>query len=285
MRPAPSARASTLLGSTTVTDPWTLARDTASAAGVTLEPLVTVEDADRINDVIDRTWGGQHLDREVVRALAASGNVSWGAIDGDRLVGFVLGWAGVDDGGLHVHSHMLASVPDSRHRGIGAALKFAQRAQALDQGIDRMRWTFDPLLARNAWLNIGKLGAVIDGFERDFYGSMRDTLNVGERSDRAFIAWDLRREPGPRPTPNAADLVRDAGGEPEAVEGVDGGSVAIAIPREYLEVRATDAARADRWRDAIAGAIEGSLAAGRVGIAFDRERSAYVFAAPGGATP
>jgi predicted GNAT superfamily acetyltransferase len=266
-----------------VTDPWTLARDTASAAGVTLEPLVTVEDADRINDVIDRTWGGQHLDREVVRALAASGNVSWGAIDGDRLVGFVLGWAGVDDGGLHVHSHMLASVPDSRHRGVGAALKFAQRAQALDQGIDRMRWTFDPLLARNAWLNIGKLGAVIDGFERDFYGSMRDTLNVGERSDRAFIAWDLRREPGPRPTPRAADLVRNAGGEPEAVEGVDGGSVAIAIPREYLEVRATDAARADRWRDAIAGAIEGSLAAGRVGVAFDRERSAYVFAAPRGA--
>jgi len=273
-----------LLGSTTVTDPWTLARDTASAAGVTLEPLITVEDADRINDVIDRTWGGQHLDREVVRALAASGNVSWGAIDADRLVGFVLGWAGVDDGGLHVHSHMLAAVPDSRHRGVGAALKFAQRAQALDQGILVMRWTFDPLLARNAWLNIGKLGAVIDGFERDFYGSMRDTLNVGERSDRAFIAWDLRREPGARPTPSAADLLRDSGGEPEAVEGV-GGTVAIAIPPEYLEVRAADSARADRWRDAIARAIEGSLATGRVGVAFDRERSAYVFGAPEGAAP
>jgi len=263
-----------------VTDPWTLARDTASAAGVTLERLITVEDADRINDVIDRTWGGQHLDREVVRALAASGNVSWGAIDGDRLVGFVLGWAGVDDGGLHVHSHMLASVPDSRHRGVGSALKFAQRAQALDQGIERMRWTFDPLLARNAWLNIGKLGAMIDGFERAFYGSMQDTLNAGERSDRAFIAWDLLREPGSRPTPGAADLVRDADGEPEVVEGAGEGPVAIAIPREYVEVRAADAARADRWRDAIAHAIEGSLAAGRVGVAFDRERSAYVFAAP-----
>jgi len=284
-RPAPSARASTLLGSTTVTDPWTLARGAASAAGVLLTPLITVEDADRINAVIDRTWGGQHLDREVVRALAASGNVSWGASDGERIVGFVLGWAGVDDDGLHVHSHMLASIPDSRHRGVGTALKFAQRAQALDQGIVVMRWTFDPLLARNAWLNIGKLGAVIDRFERDFYGSMQDSLNQGERSDRAFIAWDLRREPGPRPSVAAEDLVVDNDGEPEAAGRRGDGPASIVIPREYPELRVGDAARADRWRDAIASAIEDCLAAGLVGLAFDRARSAYVFAPPdGGAT-
>ena len=265
-----------------MTDPWTLARDTASAAGVTLTPLITVEDADQINAVIDRTWGGQQLDREVVRALAASGNVSWGASDGDRIVGFVLGWAGVDDDGLHVHSHMLASIPDSRHRGVGTALKLAQRAQALDQGIDLMRWTFDPLLARNAWLTIGQLGAVIDRFQRDFYGSMRDTLNQGERSDRAFIAWDLRREPGPRPVVAADDLVADHNGEPEMSAREGSGPVAIAIPRAYPELRSVDAARADRWRDAIATAIEDALAAGLIGQAFDRERSAYVFAKPDG---
>jgi predicted GNAT superfamily acetyltransferase len=263
-----------------VTDPWTLARDTASAAGVTLTPLVTVEDADRINGVIDRTWGGQRLDREVVRALAASGNVSWGATDGDRLVAFVLGWAGVDERGLHVHSHMLASVPDSRHRGVGAALKFAQRAQALDQGIKLVRWTFDPLLARNAWLNVGKLGATIDGFARDFYGSMQDTLNQGERSDRAFIAWDLRPEPGQRVPPSADDLVRDDDGEP-AMTSVGSGARRIAIPREYPDIRTEDPPRADRWREAIATALESCIADGLVGIAFDRERSAYVFAADG----
>jgi predicted GNAT superfamily acetyltransferase len=209
-----------------VNDPWTLAHDRARAAGVTLTPLTTVADADRINDVIDRTWGGQRLDREVVRALAASGNVSWGATDGDRLVGFVLGWAGVDDAGLHVHSHMLASVPDSRHRGVGQALKLAQRAQALDQGIHLVRWTFDPLLARNAWLNVGKLGAVIDGFERDFYGAMQDVLNEGERSDRAFIAWHLVREPGLRRVAGDPEtLVRDVDGEPEAGDVASGSPV------------------------------------------------------------
>lgn len=260
-----------------VTDPWTLARDTASAAGVTLTPLITVEDADRINEVIDRTWGGQHLDREVVRALAASGNVSWGATDGDRIVGFVLGWAGVDDQGLHVHSHMLASIPDNRHRGVGTALKLAQRAQALDQRIELMRWTFDPLLARNAWLNVGKLGAVIDGFQRDFYGSMQDSLNAGERSDRAFIAWDLPPEPGPRTPPPADDVVRDADGEPSSMEPAGARAVRIAIPREYPELRAADPRRADRWRDAIADAFDYCLHAGLIGLAFDRERSAYVF--------
>jgi len=266
-----------LLGSTTVTDPWTLARDTASGAGVTLTPLTTVEDADRINDVIDRTWGGQHLDREVVRALAASGNVSWGASDDDRIVGFVLGWAGVDEHGLHVHSHMLASIPDTRHRGVGTALKLAQRAQALDQGIELMRWTFDPLLARNAWLNIGKLGAVIDGFERDFYGSMHDTLNVGERSDRAFVAWDLGPAPGTRTSPAAEDLIVDVDGEPAMVQGAGSGALRVAVPREYPEVRAVDADRADRWRDAIADAFERCLETGLIAVAFERERSAYVF--------
>jgi predicted GNAT superfamily acetyltransferase len=273
-----------LLGSITVTDPWTLARDAASAAGVTLVPLLTVEDADRINEVIDRTWGGQHLDREVVRALAASGNVSWGASDDGRIVGFVLGWAGVDDRGLHVHSHMLASIPDSRHRGVGTALKLAQRAQALDQGIDVMRWTFDPLLARNAWLNIGKLGAVIDAFERDFYGSMQDTLNQGERSDRAFVAWHLRREPGSRTPPPAEDLVADRDGVPISIDRAGSGAARITVPREYLKVRERDPGLADRWREAIARAFESCLGAGLIGVAFDREGSAYVFDRDGDAS-
>ena len=168
-----------------VTDPWALAHERARDAGVTLGPLTTVEDADLVNGVIGATWGGQHLDREVVRALAISGNVSWGAFDdAGTLLGFVLGWAGVDDDRLHVHSHMLAALPDRRHRGTGHALKLAQRAQALDQGIEIARWTFDPMVARNAWLNLGKLGAVIDRFSRNFYGSMADAINAGERSDR-----------------------------------------------------------------------------------------------------
>lgn len=247
-----------------MTEPWALAHTKAHDAGVTLAPLTTVDDADLINDVVEATWGGQHLDREVVRALAISGNVSWGAFDdAGTLIGFVLGWAGVDDDGLHVHSHMLAALPGHRHRGIGEALKLAQRAQALDQGIDVARWTFDPLVARNAWLNIGKLGAVVDGFERDYYGEMTDDLNAGERSDRFMVRWELERLPGPR--------------------SVAGAATEIAVPPDLYALREQDPDRARAWRDDVATAAEAAIGRGEVGVAFDRDRSVYLFARPDGA--
>jgi predicted GNAT superfamily acetyltransferase len=248
-----------------MSEAWELAHAAAGGAGVELRPLTTVEDADRINDVIQATWGGQRLDREVIRALAASGNVPWGAFDGDRTIGFVLGWAGIDEDGLHVHSHMLAAVPDRRHRGVGYALKLAQRAQALDQGISLVRWTFDPLVARNAWLNIGKLGAVVDRFERDYYGEMTDELNAGERSDRFMVRWELEREPGPR--------------------SVAGPVTEIAVPADLYTLREDDPGRARAWRDEVASAAEAALARGEVGLAFDRERSVYRFARPDGRAP
>lgn len=268
-----------------MTDPWALAHERARAAGVTLGPLTTVEDADLLNGIIGATWGGQHMDREVVRALAISGNVSWGAFDDDgSLLGFVLGWAGVDGNGLHVHSHMLAALPDRRHRGIGEALKLAQRAQALDQGIEVARWTFDPLVARNAWLNLGKLGAVIDRFARNFYGEMGDAINAGERSDRFTVAWHLRREPGPHAIvePPGDLLVRSGAPLPAPVR-ADPAPARVAVvevPSEYHDLRVADPALGTAWRDAIADAVEACLAAGMVGVVFDRVRSAYVFAVP-----
>jgi predicted GNAT superfamily acetyltransferase len=237
---------------------WELARAAARGAGVELRPLPGVDDADLINGVIQATWGGQRIDREVIRALAASGNVCWGAFDGSDLIGFVLGWAGVNEDGLHVHSHMLAAVPDRRHRGVGYALKLAQRAQALGQQIHVVRWTFDPLLARNAWLNLGKLGAVADGFTRDYYGAMTDDLNLGERSDRLMVRWDLVREPGPR--------------------SITGPSTQIPIPIDHQDLRTRDPEEARRWRDDVAARVERAMAAGEIGVAFDRDRSCYLFA-------
>jgi predicted GNAT superfamily acetyltransferase len=239
-----------------MTDPWEVARRAADAADVHVRPLDTIADADRVNDVVDRTWGGQHLDREIVRALGYSGNVVLGAESDGQLIGFALGWAGVDDDGLHVHSHMVAAVPDARHRGVGFALKLAQRAQALDQGIDAMRWTFDPMVARNAWFNLGKLGAVADRFFRDFYGEMRDRINAGDRSDRLVVRWDLRRDPGPREAPGAEE---------------------VAVPEDHEAARAADPVTAAAERDRVATAIASAIAAGRVAAGFSRERSAYLF--------
>jgi predicted GNAT superfamily acetyltransferase len=268
-----------------MTDPWSRAHEAAQAAGVELRPLTTVDDAERIGSVIVATWGEQPIGPEVVRALAESGNEPYGAWSQEQeLVGFVLGWAGVDQDGLHVHSHMLATLPDRRHTGVGYALKLAQRAQALDHGIHVVRWTFDPLVARNAHFNLGKLGAIGDRFERDFYGAMADALNQGDRTDRVTARWDLDVEPlGSRvPAPPVASTVLERTGDPTWPEplghGLEGAVVALVeIPDEYHQLRAIDAALSGRWRDAAADAFETCIRGGLVASGFDRSRSAYVF--------
>ena len=104
-----------------VGDAWRLAFEAARAAGVELRPLPELEDADRILHVMSATWPGHEpVPREMLRALADSGNVPFGAFDGEDAIGFVLGWVGVDpEDGLHTHSHMLAVLPDRRHAGVG----------------------------------------------------------------------------------------------------------------------------------------------------------------------
>jgi predicted GNAT superfamily acetyltransferase len=240
------------------TDPWELAHEAAAKAGVRLAPLTSLEDGDAVLEVMIATWGQHQLiPKELLRALPHSGNVPYGAFDGDRMVGYVLGWLGVDpeDGALHLHSHMLAVRPDARHGGIGYALKLAQRAQALEQDVHVARWTFDPLIARNAYFNLHKLGAVVDRFERDFYGAMTDVLNRGERSDRGVIRWDLDREPGPR---------------------VATSEIRVAVPEDHVSLRRDAPDEARRWRDHVAETFERSFAARLVAAAFDRERSEYV---------
>lgn len=269
---------------------WVRARDAARAAGVELRPLTTLDDADRIIEVMIATWGRhQLLPREMIRALGDSGNTPYGAWDGDELVGYVLGWAGVTpEDGLHMHSHMLATLPDRRHRGVGYALKLAQRAHCLERGISLVRWTFDPLVSRNAHFNLAKLGASADRFLPDFYGEMSDTLNRGERSDRLLVRWDLSRAPR-HPDPVAGTVARTpvlgrtgddpALPEPTEVRPPDGGVALVEIPREYHELRERDRALADAWRDATGAAFEACFGAGLVVTGFTDD-STFVLTEP-----
>jgi predicted GNAT superfamily acetyltransferase len=262
---------------------WRLAHDAASAAGVTLRPLTTLEDADAIVRVMAATWG-EEMPRETIRALAGSGNVPWGAFDGDELIGYVLGWAAVAEAdGLHEHSHMLAALPDRRHAGVGSALKLAQRASCLDRDIHLVRWTFDPLVARNAHLNINKLGATCDRFHRDYYGRMPDAINAGDRSDRLVVRWHLDREPRvPERPSNTELLVRSSGPADAPVPDVDGGmladgaldaeTVGVQIPVDHAALRAADPGLGAEWRDATGAALDACFIGGLVVVAFDPDR-------------
>lgn len=118
------------------------------------------------------------------------------AEEGDEqayLIGFVFGFQGLYEtsyGWRSMHcSHMLAVHPEFRSYGIGFALKRAQWQMVRRQEVDRIIWTYDPLLSLNAQLNIARLGAVCQTYQRNLYGEMRDGLNIGLPSDRFQVDW------------------------------------------------------------------------------------------------
>ena len=272
---------------------WKQAEDAAGAAGIELRPLMTLEDADGILHVMVATWGEHQLvPREMIRALADSGNVPYGAFRGGELVGYVLGWMALDADGPHVHSHMLAVLPGSRSGGVGYALKLAQRAQALEAGYGVVRWTFDPLQARNAHFNLNKLGVLCDRFHRDFYGAMSDALNRGDRSDRLVVRWELDRAIGSSAIPSGPHVVDAlrASGSPELPKPERGeepdfpsrGIVRVSIPADYSGLRERDPGLASAWRDAVGEVLEKCFDVGMIVVGLDRDPAGprYVLAVP-----
>ena len=116
------------------------------------------------------------------------------AAEGDRAVGFCYGFVGLDvatDSPPEpiLWSHMLAVIPTHRGRGLGRQLKLAQAERARHRGLSRVLWTFDPLEARNAHLNLSRLGAVASRYSINRYGPMDDELNVGLDTDRLVADW------------------------------------------------------------------------------------------------
>jgi len=262
---------------------WASAAQAASAAGVELRPLPELRDCDRINRVIEQVWGAQELPPELVRAMQHAGCVLIGAAPRgeEELVGFVLGFAGFSEG-PHLHSHMLATVPEWQSRGVGFALKLAQRAAALDAGFDEVRWTYDPLLARNAWFNLTKLGATATDFLPEFYGEMTDLLNAGDRSDRFEVRWPLRSprtvaaaEGTPQPEPGSDRIILVASGtsdapEPLATSALPEPGATVAIPPDYPRLRRSDPELGARWRDAAAAAFRACFDAGLQAVAMSK---------------
>lgn len=109
-----------------------------------------------------------------------------------RCVGFAFAFPGLRGAAPHFHSDMLAVLPEHQEHGLGLRLKWAQREEALQRGIGAMNWTYDPLQARNAHLNLRRLGAEASEFLEDFYGITTSSLHHGFPTDRLLVRWDLR---------------------------------------------------------------------------------------------
>jgi predicted GNAT superfamily acetyltransferase len=158
--------------------------------------LENPEDMTAVEELQRTVWPGSETDvvpaHMLITAIHNGGLVA-GAFENNQLIGFVFGFPGIEftpDGPRPKHcSHMMGIDPKHRDSGVGFALKRAQWQMVRHQGIDHITWTYDPLLSRNAYLNITKLGAVCDTYRRSEYGDMRDGLNAGLPSDRFQVDW------------------------------------------------------------------------------------------------
>lgn len=262
-----------------VTDPTTAppaveAAAAARAAGVTVRELTTIDDFVAVCALFQEIWqpdpASPLVTTELLRALTKAGNYLAGAFDGDRLVGACVGFFGAPaDGTMHSHIAGVSATAGGRH--IGYALKLHQRMWAMDRGIAVIAWTFDPLVARNAWFNLGKLGATATEYLPNFYGGMHDVVNGGDDTDRLLVHWDLRHRTGTVGVPGHAvvALGRTADGAPEP--GVTAGeTLLVAVPSDVTAMRAADPSRAKEWRVAVRDVLGGLLADGARVAGFDR---------------
>jgi predicted GNAT superfamily acetyltransferase len=148
-----------------------------------------------VEDLQREVWGLPDLDVVPLTQLVAakaSGGVVIGAFDREILAGFAYGFVGYEEGLVTHHSHMLAVRPDYRSFNIGYLLKLAQRERALEQGIERMTWTFDPLQSLNAYFNFNKLGVVSDQYFVNFYGEDAASFLHRNGTDRLWVTWLLK---------------------------------------------------------------------------------------------
>lgn len=155
----------------------------------TAPQMVEMEDLQR------SIWGASSLS-PVPQLLAAihNGGVVIAAYHGEKPVGFCYGFAGFKEGKAHLCSHMLGILPEYRDWGIGKQLKLCQREWAMEYGYEKMTWTYDPLEARNAYLNLCKLGGTVKTYLESYYGDMGDAINKGMPTDRFLLEWDLGSE-------------------------------------------------------------------------------------------
>lgn len=164
------------------------------SAGLPVVELVDRESAARAAcRVLAAVWApAEPMPAELVWALAHTGNyVATARIDGE-VVGAAVAFRAVDGHGEYLHSHITGVLPGCQGREVGFRLKQHQRGWALQCGLERVTWTFDPLVARNAYFNVMKLGAQVTGYHPNFYGRMSDGVNDGDESDRAVATWWLR---------------------------------------------------------------------------------------------
>jgi predicted GNAT superfamily acetyltransferase len=195
------------------------------------------------------------------------------------MVGFVHHLAAVrPNNEIYGYSHVMAVARDYQNKGVGARLKWAQRAKAMSQGRDFIKWTWDPMQARNAHFNLNRLGVVVESYADDFYGidygAQAPADRPGLPSDRLFASWRLN---SPRVSALAEGVEHKIEVPPVRT---------IAIPAEWSALTKQDAQRARAEQTRVRTEFKAAFAEQLVCAGFERgtEESRYLLYQPGDLT-
>jgi len=248
-------------------------------------------------------------DREIVPLnelvpIQKNGGCVLGAFEGRRLVAFCFGCPGYKRGKTYHYSRMLGVLPAWRDSGVGARLKLAQREFALEQGLDLVTWTFDPLQSWNAFFNLEKLGVLVREYLVNYYVGSESLFNRGFDADRFTAEWHIRsrrvrdRAAGKRPGPDPGGYEPllgsrpGSGGWPEPVRirpEARGPRLSVEIPDDIDALKKDDLRLARLWRSRTREVFldlfrRGFVATGfAVGSEGGRRRGFYLLEKGGGA--
>jgi predicted GNAT superfamily acetyltransferase len=195
----------------------------------TIRECTTIEEFDGCVYLQREAFGLPDLELSPRRHLIVShqaGGFTLGAFVGERMVGFVHTLAAVREDEVFSYSHVMAVAKDYQNKGVGARLKWAQRERALAEGRRSIKWTWDPMLARNAHFNLNRLGAIVDTYADNFYGfdyNLDSGLQekLGLPSDRLSATWRIT-------SPRVAAL---SSGTPAPIDAQP--AATVAVPTEW----------------------------------------------------
>jgi predicted GNAT superfamily acetyltransferase len=197
--------------------------------------LSTYSEQNIARNIFDKIWlldSGTEITPNLLQAMVHSGAYLSGAFMDGNCVGAAFAFPATT-GGLHLHSHMTAVLEEYRDQGVGYALKMDQWHWAKEHSYSEISWTFDPLVSRNAKLNLIKLGVDISSYHPNFYGDMPDALNAGDESDRLMVSWKVVGE-----NPVKQELIST----PKPTD------ILIQIPADIVAIRSRSKEENLRWR-------------------------------------
>lgn len=243
-------------------------------ASVQIRPLTSVGDGHACVELQRHVWGWDQADvvpATLLHVVEYVGGLAAGAFDQHgTLLGFVFGISGVRDGQLAHWSHMLGVRETARNMGVGRVLKEYQRDVLAARGITRIYWSFDPLMAKNAYFNLNRLGATVVDYVPDMYGTTDSPLHYGLATDRIVVCLETNarpRVPLSLPTQDLAPIltafprVRDV---TMATDDRTPETALIEIPANVLEVMSRSRAIAHTWRLTVREHFQWALSRGYV---------------------